>query len=97
MLEFSAISPCVILTVMEQQSSSPPVWIQQARARGFGHALSVALDVLAPLGPFGAQLVWVVQPVLGAVVGRAVLDDLARALEQPGGVERLRADLEKDS
>lgn len=81
---------------MEQQSSSPPAWIEQARARGFGHALSVALDVLAPLGPFGAQMVWVAQPALGLIVGRAALDDLARALEQPGGVERLRTYLEDE-
>jgi len=82
---------------MKQESPSPPAWIQQAQARGLGHALGLALDVLAPLGPLGAQVIWVAQPALGLLVGRAALADLARALEQPGGVERLRAYLEDES
>jgi hypothetical protein len=81
---------------MEHDSTHPPEWIRQAQARGLGHALSLALDVLAPLGPFGAQMVWIAQPVLGLVVGRAALDDLARALEQPGGVDTLRSYLDEE-
>lgn len=95
-IEFRAFTPCVILAIMERDSTPPPEWIRQARACGLGHALGVALDVLAPLGPLGAQMVWVAQPVLGLVVGRAALDDLARALEQPGGVDTLRAYLDDE-
>ena len=74
-----------------------PEWIQHVKARGLGDALSTALDVLEPLGPLGAQALWVAQPVLGLVIAHDVLDDLAEALEAPGGVERLRQLLEDDS
>ena len=64
------------------------------KARGLGDALSTALDVLEPLGPLGAQALWFAQPVLGFMVARETLDNLAEALEAPGGVERLRQMLE---
>ncbi len=73
-----------------------PLWIQHIKARGLGHALSTALDVLEPLGPLGAQALWVAQPVLGLFVARETLGGLADALEQPGGVERLRQMLENE-
>jgi hypothetical protein len=66
------------------------VWIREIRARGWGDTLSIALDVLEPLGAFGAQLLWIAQPLAGLVGGRALVDSLARALEEPGGIERLR-------
>jgi hypothetical protein len=74
--------------------SPPPEWVQQARTRGLGGALGVALDVLEPLGPLGAQLVLVAQPLLGLVVSREALTGVAQALEEPGGIERLREQLE---
>jgi hypothetical protein len=70
-------------------------WIQQVKARGLGEALSTALDVLEPLGPLGAQALWVAQPVLGLLVAHDLLDEVAAALEAPGGVERLRQMLEE--
>jgi hypothetical protein len=78
----------------ESQQTSPPEWVRQARGRGLGHALGVALDVLEPLGPLGAQLLFVVQPVLGLWLPREALDGLARALEAPGGMAALREQLE---
>ncbi|MCZ2098093.1 MAG: hypothetical protein LC121_17855 [Anaerolineae bacterium] len=72
-------------------------WIRQIRARGWGDALSTALDVLEPLGPLGAQVLWVAQPAARLVGGWGeLLGALAQALEQPGGVERLRLALEDD-
>ncbi|MBI5668098.1 MAG: hypothetical protein HZC41_08820 [Chloroflexi bacterium] len=81
---------------MNREPTQPPEWIQQARARGLGRALALALDILEPLGPLGAQVVWVAQPVAGLFVRHDALGDLARTLEQPGGVETLRAYLEAD-
>jgi hypothetical protein len=74
-----------------------PDWIQQVKARGLGDALSTALDVLEPLGPLGAQALWVAQPVLGLFVTHQALDHLAEALEQPGGIEQLRQMLEDET
>jgi len=65
-------------------------WIEQAKARGLAQPLCIALDALEPLGPVGAQLLWVVQPVAGLIGGREMIGGLAEALEAPGGVEQLR-------
>lgn len=70
-------------------------WINQARARGLTGALHVALDALEPLGPFGAQFLWVMQPVLGLFGARDMVRSIATALEEPGGVERLRQQLDE--
>ena len=65
-------------------------WIEQAKANGLAQPLRIALDVLEPLGPVGAQMLWVAQPVAGLLGAREMIGGLAEALEQPGGVERLR-------
>ncbi len=72
---------------------TPPqehTWIKQARERGLDGALGVALDVLEPLGPLGAQVLWVLQPALGLLGARKAVGDIADALEEPGGIDRLR-------
>lgn len=90
---FRALWACAILAVMDEDSR----WIEQARARGLDGALRVALDVLAPFGPLGAQVVWAAQPALGLLgLGRAAAH-LADALEEPGGIERLRQQLDGDN
>jgi hypothetical protein len=69
-------------------------WVREAKVRGWGEALSLVLDVLEPLGPLAAQLLWVAQPALGLMVPHNALDELARALDEPEGVARLRSLLE---
>ncbi|MFO7323221.1 MAG: hypothetical protein DIU68_015945 [Chloroflexota bacterium] len=71
-----------------------PAWLDAARARGWGDILRTVLDALEPLGPFGAQLVWASQPVLGLFFGRETVAGLATALETPGELDALRAALE---
>ena len=72
-------------------------WIQRIRARGWGDAFSTALDVLEPLGPLGAQLLWVAQPAARLMGGWGdVVGIFAHALEEPGGIERLRQALDDD-
>ncbi len=72
-------------------------FIRQVRARGWGDALSTALDVLEPLGPLGAQLLYVAQPAARFIGGWGdSLSVLAQALEAPGGVERLRQALDAE-
>lgn len=72
-------------------------WIQQVHSRGLGQACCTVLDVLEPFGPLGAQMLWVAQPTT-RLIGRdwwgEALAELATALEEPGGVARLRQRLE---
>ncbi len=70
-------------------------WIHEAKARGLGRTLSVLLDVIEPFGPLGAQILWVVQPVSRLVGMGTAVGELANALEQPGGVEELRRQLDE--
>lgn len=72
-------------------------WIEQARARGLDGPLRVALDVLAPLGPLGAQVLWAAQPALAAFGLWEAAAHLASALEEPDGVEQLRRWLDGES
>jgi hypothetical protein len=72
-------------------------WIDQARQRGLGGALGLALDVLQPLGPLAAQLLWVAQPAASLFGWRQTVGGLARALEEPGGLDQLRQRLHSDS
>ncbi|MEZ4671254.1 MAG: hypothetical protein R3E39_25395 [Anaerolineae bacterium] len=76
--------------IQNQPDSSPPEWAQQLQARGLGHAVSVALDVLEPLGPLGAQLLWVAQPVLGVFMQRDTLTSVAESLEASDKLDALR-------
>jgi hypothetical protein len=71
-------------------------WLTQVQARGWGGALSTALDVLEPFGALGAQLLWIAQPAFGVFGADAVVRGLAQALEEPGGVEALRQALEDE-
>lgn len=70
-------------------------WILAARTRGWGDILRAAIDALEPLGPLGAQLIWVSQPLLGLVVGRGLLAGLAAALETPDELAALRETLDQ--
>lgn len=58
--------------------------------------LSFMLDTFAPFGPLGAQMLYVAQPALGLFVRREMLDDIAHALEEPGGIDALRRLLDED-
>jgi hypothetical protein len=82
---------------MSTQPHDPitPDWVQQAKARGLGAALGLALDVLEPFGALGAQVLWTAQPVLGVFVPREVVNGIAQLMEEPGGIERLRKQLEE--
>jgi hypothetical protein len=72
-------------------------WIERIQARGLEQVFCTALDVLEPFGPLGAQLIWIAQPaahLIGRDLWGEALTALAEALEEPGGVERLRQRLE---
>lgn len=70
--------------------------IADLKRRGWTNALSLLLDMIEPLGVLGAQALWIAQPTATLFGGREITAALARTLEQPGGVERLRALLDEE-
>lgn len=74
-------------------------WVDHIKARGLTGAVSFALDALEPLGPLGAQMIWIAQPLFGVFGGenaRHAIGDIAEALESPEGVEAIRQRLNAD-
>jgi hypothetical protein len=69
-------------------------WVQRACDNGWASPLRLTLDVLEPFGVLGAQMLWVLQPTLGFFVPSDILRDLARTLEQPGGIAAVRQQLD---
>jgi hypothetical protein len=65
-------------------------WAERLRAARLIGAVGTLLDAAEPLGPLGAQLLWVAQPTLGLFLPRAEIASLARLLDEPGGVAWLR-------
>lgn len=68
-------------------------WRLRLQATPLAGLLALMLDVAEPLGPLGAQMLWVAQPALGLMVSREAVADLAQVLERPGGVAWLREQL----
>ncbi len=71
--------------------------ITELKQRGLTNALALLLDIMEPLGVLGAQILWIAQPTAGLFGGREMVAGLAQMLEQPNGVERLRALLDEES
>lgn len=71
-------------------------WIEVAKAHGWADLARAGLDAFAPLGPLGAQFVWVTQPALGLLWGQDRLTALAETLESPDRLAALRARLDDD-
>lgn len=79
-----------------EHDDRPRAWVTAVKMRGLTQALRVTLDALEPLGPLGAQLLYVMQPVLGLFGAQAAVDDIAQALEEPGGIDTVRGWLEDE-
>lgn len=91
-IHFYTVPARVILAFMNDAEL-----IAALKRRGLTNAVSVLLDVIGPLGVLGAQLLWIAQPTAGLFGGREIIAGIARTLEQPDGVERLRALLDEDA
>lgn len=72
-------------------------WVDDVKARGLGDSLETVLDALEPLGPLGAQFLWLGQPALSLLGWGRVVGDIARALEVPGGIDAIRRRLQVDT
>ncbi len=71
-------------------------WVAQVKGSGWAGALGLALDVLAPLGPLGAQVVWVLQPALRPWMPPTTLEHVAWTLERPDELAQVRRWLDED-
>ena len=68
-------------------------WSVRLHTAGLGDLVGTVLDAAQPLGPLGAQILWVAQPALGLLMPRDEIDGLARVLDDPAGVAWLRDEL----
>ena len=71
-------------------------WIDNLKARGLAGVMSTALDLLEPLGPVGAQVLWIAQPLSALLGASKLVGGLAQALEYPEGIDYLRRRLDED-
>jgi hypothetical protein len=65
-------------------------WATSLHSAGLDGLAGTLLGAAAPLSVLGAQVLWVAQPVLGLVVPRDEIGDLAHLLSDPEGVAWLR-------
>ncbi len=65
-------------------------WVEAINARGLGSAFRTVLDVLTPLGPLAAQLLYVAQPVTGLFGWGDAVANFAHTLEDPEEIAALR-------
>ncbi len=94
---FSRIAALCYTASMKLDDSPPNYpWLAAIQARGLAPALRTTLDVIEPLGPLVAQVLWVAQPAFGLFGSRRMIHDIATALEEPGGLEQLRRMLDED-
>ncbi len=73
-----------------------PDWIDSLKVRGGAPYALLTLDVIEPIAPVLAQVMWMAQPLAGLWGGREDTRDLAELLEAPDGIDRLRRRLADD-
>ena len=56
---------------------------------GLSHLVLVGLEAGRPLTFFAGQLLWVLQPALGLVLGRGEVSKMANLMEDPIAIEHL--------
>jgi hypothetical protein len=97
-IEFRLYDACAIVSGMKNYEHEPEhyTWINNLKKRGMGGVLRAALNALEPLGPMGAQMVYILQPAMGLFGGWSAAGDIAKALETPGGLDTLRHLLDEE-
>lgn len=68
-------------------------WGERLRAWGLDGLVAALLEAAEPLGPLGAQALYVAQPALGVFLPAESVGRWARALEDPATLAWLRAGL----
>jgi hypothetical protein len=87
------------MSIVEHSPNSDPWaqrlarWSKRLHAAHLEGLVGALLEAVEPLGPVGAQVLWVAQPTLGRWVPHEEITALAQRLEAPGGVAWLREQL----
>ncbi len=71
-------------------------WREQLHKLGLLDFAGLLLDVVEPLSPIGAQVLWVAQPTLGLLVESEKISAWAHLLEDPHTIARLRDSLAQE-
>jgi hypothetical protein len=73
------------------------VWQTRLHAWGLEGVVAALLEAAEPLGPLGAQALYVAQPTLGLFLSREAVGQWAHLLEDPANVAWLRDRLTRNS
>lgn len=92
---FSAGGRCAILTGYMEHDSFQPLR-DRLEQLGLRQLAGLVLDVMEPLSPFAAQVLWVAQPTLGIFMDRERVGNWASLLEDAQGYDQLRDALLED-
>jgi len=65
--------------------------------RGWTESALMVLDIIEPISPLAAQVLWVTQPAAGLFGVHDTVGEIAHLLEAPDGVAELRQQLRDDS
>ncbi|MBN1202922.1 MAG: hypothetical protein JXJ20_13820 [Anaerolineae bacterium] len=68
-------------------------WSRRLHTLHLTEPVGTLLAAVEPLGPLGAQMLWIAQPTLGLFVPREDVAALARLLEAPEGMAWVREQL----
>jgi hypothetical protein len=91
-----ALSPYIHLEMDENRQAELAGQLARRIQRwGLGGPVSVILDALEPFAFVGGQLLWILQPTLGLLVGSERIAEYALMLERPEGLKLLRAQLKE--
>ncbi len=85
-----SVQPTDIIEQLSPQLGRLNQWI---KAHKMGTFASLLLDVLEPLAPIGAQLLYIGQPTLGFLLRHDTIGAWARLLEDPTHWRQLRHQL----
>jgi len=87
---------CYSKRMIEKPNPEPHPWIVAARQRGWGEVMVSALDMVEPVAPVLAQMIWVVQPTVSLFGSTQEWAQFAEALETREGVAGLRKQLQEE-
>ncbi|GAB1420676.1 hypothetical protein MASR2M15_07870 [Anaerolineales bacterium] len=76
-----------------KREHDPTQWLEALNSRGWSHTAQSVLDIIEPVAPVLAQMLWISQP-MGGIFGKGqLLADIAHLLESKEGISEIRSHL----